>query len=390
MKFDIAIIGGGPAGLCFASALAKTELSVLVVESQTHDAIADPAFDGREIALTHRSKSIMEKLGLWQLIAPEAISPLCDAKVLNGVALQGLTIERSHGKKAELGYLVSNHLIRKAAFDVAKTLPNVTLRTGVKVTALNTSAAGGNLTLSDGSSIECSLIVAADSRYSMARRAMGIAAKIHDYGKQMMVCVMEHDEPHHHVAWEWFDYGQTLALLPMNGNRSSIVVTLPENDIRRLAPLEPDFFNAELSQRFGHRLGKMRLVSTRHAYPLVAVYANRFVAQRFALIGDAAVGMHPVTAHGFNLGLRSADALARGITTQADRNADIADATVLATYQRGHKCATLPLFVATHALAKLYTDDSRPARRIRDFCLAVGQRLPPFKRLVAASLTGAR
>ena len=390
MKFDIAIIGGGPAGLCFASALAKTDLSVLVVESQTQDAIADPAFDGREIALTHRSKAIMEALGLWQMIAPEAISPLRDAKVLNGVALQGMTIERSHGKKAELGYLVSNHLIRKAAFDVAKTLPNVTLRTGVKVTELNTNATGGNLTLSDGSSIECSLIVAADSRYSMARRAMGIAAKMHDYGKQMMVCVMEHDEPHDHVAWEWFDYGQTLALLPMNGDRSSIVITLPENDIQRLRVMDPELFNAELAQRFGHRLGKMRLVSTRNAYPLVAVYANRFVAQRFALIGDAAVGMHPVTAHGFNLGLRSADALARSITTQADRNADIADAAVLASFERSHKRASLPLFVATHALAKLYTDDSRPARRIRDFCLAVGQRLPPFKRLVAATLTGAR
>ena len=390
MKFDIAIIGGGPAGLCFASALAKTELSVLVVESQTQDAVADPAFDGREIALTHRSKTIMEELGLWQMFAPEAISPLRDAKVLNGVALQGMTIERTHGKKAELGYLVSNHLIRKAAFDVAKTLPNVTLRTGVKVTELNTNATGGNLTLSDGSSIECSLIVAADSRYSMARRAMGIAAKMHDYGKQMMVCVMEHDEPHHHVAWEWFDYGQTLALLPMNGDRSSIVITLPESDIQRLRVMDPELFNAELAQRFGHRLGKMRLVSTRHAYPLVAVYANRFVAQRFALIGDAAVGMHPVTAHGFNLGLRSADALARSITTQVGRNADIANAAVLASYERSHKRASLPLFVATHALAKLYTDDSRPARRIRDFCLAVGQRLPPFKRLVAATLTGAR
>ena len=390
MKFDIAIIGGGPAGLCFASALAKTELSVLVVECQTHDAIADPAFDGREIALTHRSKTIMEELGLWQMFPPEAISPLRDAKVLNGVALQGMTIERTHGKKAELGYLVSNHLIRKAAFDVAKTLPNVTLRTGVKVTELNTNATGGNLTLSNGSSIECSLIVAADSRYSMARRAMGIAAKMHDYGKQMMVCVMEHDEPHHHVAWEWFDYGQTLALLPMNGDRSSIVITLPESDIQRLRVMDPELFNAELAQRFGHRLGKMRLVSTRHAYPLVAVYANRFVAQRFALIGDAAVGMHPVTAHGFNLGLRSADALARSITTQVGRNADIANAAVLASYERSHKRASLPLFVATHALAKLYTDDSRPARRIRDFCLAVGQRLPPFKRLVAATLTGAR
>jgi len=390
MKFEIAIIGGGPAGLCFASALAKTELSVLVVESQTHDAIADPAFDGREIALTHRSKTIMGKLGLWQLIAAEAISPLRDAKVLNGVALQGMTIERSHGKMAELGYLVSNHIIRKAAFDVVKTLPNVTLRTGVKVTALNTGAAGGNITLSDGSSIQCSLMVASDSRYSMARRAMGIAAKMHDYGKQMMVCVMEHDEPHNHVAWEWFDYGQTLALLPMNGDRSSIVVTLPENDIQRLLAMDTALFNAELAQRFGHRMGRMRLVSTRHAYPLVAVYANRFVAQRFALIGDAAVGMHPVTAHGFNLGLRSADALARGIATQVVRHADIADVGMLAAYERAHKRATLPLFVATHALAKLYTDDSSPARRVRDFCLAVGQRLPPFKRLVAASLTGAR
>jgi 2-polyprenyl-6-methoxyphenol hydroxylase-like FAD-dependent oxidoreductase len=131
-------------------------------------------------------------------------------------------------------------------------------------------------------------------------------------------------------------------------------------------------------------------VSTRHAYPLVAVYADKFVGNRFALVGDAAVGMHPVTAHGFNFGLRSANTLASLIIKAINSGGDIAANSLLQSYERTHRRATMPLYVATHAVAKLFTSGSTPSRMLRDAALKIGERVTPFKRLVAASLTGAR
>lgn len=390
MDFDIVVVGAGPAGLCFACALADTKLRIALVETQPEALLAEPAFDGREIALTHFSADVLRQLGIWERLDASAISPLRDAKVLNGPSLQGMNIEHRHGNKAELGYLISNHLIRKAAYDAAKSSHNVTLITETRVTDLRTDSDGGTVTLANGDTLRALLIVAADSRFSATRRAMGISARMHDFGKIMMVCCMEHDEPHEHVAWEWFDYGQTLALLPMNGNRSSVVITLPHHAMQPLLAMEPEAFNQAMTTRFAHRLGDMRLVSTRHSYPLVAVYADKFVAPRFALVGDAAVGMHPVTAHGFNFGLRGADTLAQGIIKAFRDGGDIAGPALLQAYQRKHRRATLPLFVATHAVAKLYTSESMPSRLLREALIGVGQRITPFKKLVAATLTGAR
>ena len=143
-----------------------------------------------------------------------------------------------------------------------------------------------------------------------------------------------------------------------------------------------------MTRRFSAQLGAMRLVSTRHAYPLVGVWARRLVAQRFAVVGDAAVGMHPVTAHGFNLGLRSIDTLSRGVRQARQQGQDIAHPALLQRYQREHQGASRGLYMATHAVATLYTREEAPARLLRQAMLGIGERFTPFKRAVAASLTG--
>ena len=389
MNFDIVIVGAGPTGLCFAQALAGCGLRIAIVERQPESSLAEPPFDGREIALTHHSAQVLQTLGVWQRIDSDAISLLRDAKVLNGPSLYAMQIQHNPDKTASLGYLVANHLIRKAAYDTVKTSPDITLLTGVDICAISTDHHGAYISLANGEKMQAQLLVAADSRFSETRRAMGIPATMHDFGKTMMVCVMEHTLPHHHVAWEWFDYGQTLALLPMNGMQSSVVITLPAADIQRLMSLNESDFNQEIALRFKHRLGTMQLVSTRHAYPLVTAYASQLVAKRFALIGDAAVGMHPVTAHGFNFGLHGIRVLADEIKTAKSRGSHIAASALLARYQRKHRLKTRPLFMATHAIAKLYGNDTMPARLIRTVSLQIGNRLSPFKRAVAHMLTEA-
>jgi ubiquinone biosynthesis UbiH/UbiF/VisC/COQ6 family hydroxylase len=390
MNFDIVIVGAGPSGLCFARALAGSGLRIAILERQPLTALAAPAFDGREIALTHHSARLLQALGIWQRIPPEAISPLRDARVLNGLSLYAMKIGHQDGGRDELGYLVSNDLSRKAAFEAVRDSPEITLLRDSAVASVSAVDDAVCLTLADGAMITAQLLVAADSRFSETRRAMGISADMHDFGRVMMVCAMEHEVPHQHVAWEWFDYGQTLALLPMNGMRSSVVVTMSAHEIQALTEMAAEDFNRAIEQRFQHRLGTMRLLSTRHAYPLVTVYPDRFIGKRFALIGDAAVGMHPVTAHGFNFGLRGADKLAAEIIEAQSCGRDIAAAALLRRYERAHRHATRPLFLATHAIAKLYSDDSPPARLLRAASLRIGNRITPFKRAVAQMLTEAR
>jgi ubiquinone biosynthesis UbiH/UbiF/VisC/COQ6 family hydroxylase len=390
IHFDIAIVGAGPSGLCFARALTGSGLRIAILERQMENVLAAPAFDGREIALTHHSAKLLRELGVWDRIEPEAISPLRDAKVLNGLSLYAMQIDHRDSCMEELGYLIPNCLIRKTAYEAVKSSPAITLMTGVQIDDVRTDVDAAHITLNNGKTMTAKLLVAADSRFSETRRAMGIAASMHDFGRVMMVCTMEHEVSHQHVAWEWFDYGQTLALLPMNGLQSSVVVTLTAREIGELMEKTDEAFNREIEQRFQHRLGPMRLVSTRHAYPLVTVYPRRFIKQRFALIGDAAVGMHPVTAHGFNFGLRGADTLAKLIITAHARGENIASSSLLTSYERAHRRATHPLFVATHTIAKLYSDESPPARFLRAASLRIGNRIAPFKRAVARMLTEAR
>jgi ubiquinone biosynthesis UbiH/UbiF/VisC/COQ6 family hydroxylase len=387
---DVAIIGAGPAGLCLAKSLADIGLKILIIERQAEETLSSPAFDGREIALTHHSKELMQELGLWENIAVEAVSPLRDARVFNGSSLFSLDIGHNTTNKNELGYLISNHLIRKAAYVAAKSVSSITFKTGVEVTNIKTEVNSAQITLNNGELIQTKLLVGADSRFSETRRAMGIAADMHDFGKTMMVCVMEHTIPHEHAAWEWFDYGQTLALLPMNGDRSSVVITLSPDEMNPLMKMDEKDFNREVSSRFKHRLGSMQLVSTRHAYPLVTVYSKHLIGQRFALIGDAAVGMHPVTAHGFNFGLKGIATLTAEIKTAVVSGRDIASQRLLLSYEKKHRHDTRPLFFATHAIAKIYGSNSPPARLFRASALRLGNRLTPFKRAVAGFLADAR
>jgi ubiquinone biosynthesis UbiH/UbiF/VisC/COQ6 family hydroxylase len=397
---DVIIIGAGPAGLCFARALSGKGLHITVIEQVKQEQLSNPAFDGREIALTQHSAKLLRDLDIWNRIEPNALSPLRDAKVLNGSNPFSMTISHSLSGQSELGWLVSNHLIRKAAYEslqVAITqYKDIELLCGDKVSSLHTDSQGANITLSSGAKLAGKLVVAADSRFSESRRAIGIGADMNDFGKTMLVCCMTHEEPHHHAAWEWFDYGQTLALLPMNPDpatqeyRSSVVLTLPNTEIAPIVQMPAEEFGLAMQQRFAGRLGRMTLISTRHSYPLIGVYPHRLVAKRFATVGDAAVGMHPVTAHGFNFGLLGVETLSNAIHTAHAQGRDIASAPLLAQFEKTHRRATRPLYLATQLVSSLYTNDSTPARFLRDAALRLGEAVLPFKRAIAASLSGTK
>ena len=389
--FDVIIIGAGPAGLSLAGSLAAQGLSIALVERMPAAALQNPSFDGREIALTHFSVELLRGLGAWERIPLALIAPLCEAHVLNGSAAHALRLSPGRAQGERLGHLVPNQEIRRALFDSVQAKPNIRLFADSTASAFSASDEHATLTLACGTALTARLVVAADTRFSEMRKRAGIGASLRDFGKSMLVCRMAHEKPHHEVATEWFAYGQTIAMLPLNGtaempHRSSLVLTLPAREIERLHTLDEAAFGAEMTRRYQNRLGAMRLVSTRHTYPLVAVYAERFAAPRFALVGDAAVGMHPVTAHGFNFGLRGQHVLAGLIAGAVAKNGDIGALPLLQRYEREHRLATRPFYLATNATALLYTDDSLPARVLRDAVLRFGARLPPVRQAMVAKL----
>jgi len=388
VNIDVAVIGAGPAGLCLARALSQQGLSVLLVEQQDRGVLADPPFDGREIALSHPSRHILERLGIWQRFAPDDVSPLRDAIVLDGPRAHSMHIHARDAGHDVLGHLVANHLIRRHAFEAAMESDQVTLLDGSRVKAIHHAPDHVALDLGERT-VRARLLVAADSRFSETRRVLGIPTHMHDFGKAMMVCRFEHELPHEHVAVEWFGYGQTLALLPLNHNRVSVILTLPQQTHKTLMAMDDATFAAHVQERMQHRLGAMRPISTRHVYPLVGVYAHRFTGPRFALAGDAAVGMHPVTAHGFNFGLQGGDKLASQVLQAARHGQDIGSPAVLQAYDRAHKRGTLPLYMATFVVANLFTNDRQPLRLLRRAALSLADKALPFKRTIIGQLTQA-
>lgn len=384
---DVAIVGAGPAGLALAAAVADAGLTATLVERQPRSALADPAPDGRDIALTHRADAILRALGIRERFPEAEVAPLREARVTDGDSPFALRFDARRTPDGPLGWLVANHVIRRAAFEAATSRPAVSLIDGTGVAGIGAGAAAshGELVLEDGRRVRARLLVAADSRFSTMRRAMGIGARMTDFGRVVIVSRMRHALPNRGIAHECFRHGDTLALLPMNDDRVSAVVTVTADAAPALMAMAPAAFAELVRERSGDRLGAMTPDGERHAYPLVATYAHRFVARRFALIGDAAVGMHPVTAHGFNFGLYGVDALVRAIGRRGA--GDPGAPAALAEFEREHRRATLPVWLGTNAIVGLFTDDRPPARLARGAVLRIAEALAPLKAGIERQLT---
>ncbi|PXW91916.1 ubiquinone biosynthesis UbiH/UbiF/VisC/COQ6 family hydroxylase [Sphaerotilus hippei] len=381
---DVLIVGAGPAGLALASALSDAGLTAILLEQQARDTLERPADDGREIALTHRARAVMGTLGLWSQVPAEAVSPLRQAHVLDGES-PGLLRFGVSGDEA-LGWLIANHQIRRAAFRAAMARPGVQLRCAARVTGLDLGGPLARVTLADGQCLNAPLVVAADSRLSQTRRLAGIGASMHDFGRSVVVGPVAHEREHQGVALECFRYGNTLALLPMQGRCSSAVVTVAADRAGEWSALDDAGFAQRIEAQSGGRLGTMRCVGPRQLHPLVGVYAHRFVAPRFALIGDAAVGMHPVTAHGYNFGLYGVEVLVGALKAARGAGRDIGAPDTLQPYEAAHRRTTLPVYLGTNAVVSLFTDERAPARLARKAVLAVAEHAPGLSRLIKGAI----
>ncbi|MBK0326260.1 FAD-dependent monooxygenase [Rhodobacteraceae bacterium F11138] len=392
---DIIIVGGGLNGPTLALALAQTGQRVTVIDALPAATRRDAAFDGRGYALALTSQRLLAAIGIWPRIADSA-QPMLEITVTDGHAGLGpsplfLHFDHAEIEEGPMGYMVEDRHLRPALLDAMRDEPLITQIDGRTVVAQSTDATGATVTLDDGSTVNGWLLVGSDGRNSGTARRAGIKRTGWDYGQTALVCAIGHEKPHNGIAHQFFMPPGPLAILPLTGNRSSIVWSERTATALRINALDDAGYLAELHPRFGDFLGQLELIGQRFTYPLNLTIANSFISQRLALVGDAAHGVHPIAGQGLNAGLRDVAALAETLVLAVRRGEDIGAPGALQQYQQWRRFDTAALALATDAFNRLFSNDNTILRLGRDLGMGLINAIPGLRRGLireAAGLTG--
>jgi 2-octaprenyl-6-methoxyphenol hydroxylase len=388
---DVLIAGGGFAGLALALALRQALGPDFAVT------VADPEVgrgdDPRASAIAAAPRRMFEALGVWPAVAADAQEIrdmiITDSRVDDAVRPVFLSFEGDIEPGEPFAHMIENAaLVGELA---AKAAAEGVIIVSLPVTDFAVAPDGVTVTLGDGSVRAVKLLVAADGARSRLRERAGIVVRGWSYGQSAIVTTVAHERDHDGRAEEHFLPGGPFAILPLRNSRSSIVWTEHAAEAARIVALSDVEFHDELEKRFGLHLGEITLAGPRRAYPLGLWVARNFVAERLALVGDAAHVIHPIAGQGLNMGLRDVAALAEAVVDAARLGLDPGDATVLERYQRWRRFDTLAMGVSTDGLNRLFSNRSDVLRLVRDVGLGIVDRLPPLKRMFireAAGLTG--
>ena len=380
---DAVVGGGGMVGLALGIALAKGGLEVVVADPVPQAEALAAAFDGRVSALAFASVRMFRRLGIWERLEKQA-QPIDDILVTDaklGGAPSPFSLHFDHRELgAPLGYIAENRHIRQALFAACAELPNLTVVAPAAVTSLDVDANGVNATLGSGQTIRARLAVAADGRQSQLREAMGIGMVSWSYPQWGIVATVHHALAHNGVAYEHFLPSGPFAILPLTGNRSSLVWTERQDIAPGMMKLAKPDFDAEIARRFGAHLGEVHSEELRWSYPLRFHLARSYVKPRFALAGDAAHGIHPIAGQGLNLGLKDAAALADVALEAASLGLDPGGLDVLMRYERWRRFDSFTSAMAMDGLNRLFSNDVAPLRLARDLGMGIVDRIGPLRR----------
>lgn len=395
MNSDLIIVGGGLNGLALALAAASAGFSVTIIDALPRAVRSLREFDGRSYALALTSKRLLQGIGVWGAVADHA-QPMLEIKVTDGRAGEGAAPWMMHFDHAEIeegpmGFLVEDRHLR-AAFLAAMDGSNlITQIDSARVVAQEIMPDGVTVTLDSGDIVSGRLLIGSDGRGSGTAKRAGISRIGWGYDQTAVVCAVAHDKPHGGIAHQFFMPNGPLAILPLTGNRSSIVWSETTDRAAQLMTLDDDQFLDALRPAFGSFLGQISLEGARFSYPLGLTLAQSFIADRVALIGDAAHGVHPIAGQGLNAGLRDVAALAQVLSEAHARGEDIGAAQPLARYQTWRRFDTTTLALATDTFNRLFSNNNPLLRAARDIGMAAINATPTLRRgfiREAAGLTG--
>jgi 2-octaprenyl-6-methoxyphenol hydroxylase len=389
-KVDILIAGAAYIGMSCAVAIksAAPHLSIKVVDA------APPGVwekDSRSSAIAAAAVRMLRQLGVWDEIEPDAQVMgdmiVTDSRAHDPVRPVFLTFGGDREAGEPFAYMVPNVAMNRALRRKAGGL-GISVSDGVAATAIRTEPVSINVALANGDTVSAKLLVAADGVKSRLREMAGIKVVHFDYGQSGIVVEVAHERPHNGRAEEHFMPGGPFAILPLKGNRSSLVWTEPTAEADRLVASDPLVFDIELERRFGHKLGQIKVDSKPKAFPLGLTLAREFIKPRLALIGDAAHGIHPISGQGLNLGFRDVAALAETVVDALRLGQDIGQLDVLERYQEWRRFDTVRTGITTDVLNRMFSNDIAPLRLVRDIGLGLVDRMPRLKEFFIQQASG--
>lgn len=392
--FDVIIAGGGMIGTTAALALAPLGLRIAVVEAAARRGAAQPSFDDRSTALSRSSQRLFDALGLWSSVG-SAAAPIRHIHVSDQGRFGFARIDAEQQRVEALGYVIINRQLGAVLQEALAAMSNVVEYCPARITAVESAAGSVRVRMTaDGQREQhCSagLLVVADGAGSSVREQLGIAVEKKDYGQHAIIGSLETERPIGDTAYERFTESGPLAVLPVPGQHASFVWTIDERDAARVGGLSDSAFLAELQSAFGNRLGAFRRVGTRSAYPLALSKAVRVTARRSVVVGNAAHGLHPVAAQGFNLGLRDVATLADCIADVLEEGSScrsIGEPALLERYADWRRDDQRKLVGFTDGLVRLFTTGRRPLRTARDLGMLAFDLVPGVRREFARQTMG--
>ncbi|MFV0335991.1 MAG: UbiH/UbiF/VisC/COQ6 family ubiquinone biosynthesis hydroxylase [Tropicimonas sp.] len=382
---DILIVGGGLNGPALALAAAQAGMRSIVVDRLSFEARADGGFDGRSYALALASQRLLAAIGIWRAVAGNA-QPMERIITSDGRAGEGpvwpFAMHFDHGEMDEgaMGYMLEDRYLRRALLEAIEAAPHITTRSLENVVDQEVTPQAARIRLASGEVLSGALLVGADGRQSGTGNRAGIRRTGWDYGQTALVCAVEHEKPHGGAAHQFFMPNGPLAILPLPGNRSSIVWSEATEVAAGIAALDDEGFLAALRPRFGDFLGGIALAGGRFSYPLNLTMANETVRERLALIGDAAQGVHPIAGQGFNQGLADVATLTQVLADARRRGEDIGARGVLERHRAWRSFDRATLALGMDAVNRLFSNDNPLLRLGRGLGMAAIDRMPGLRR----------
>jgi len=380
---DVIIIGGGLVGSTLALALARHEVTSIVVDTQDLDATTTAAFDGRASAVASASGRMLRALGLGDILDAHGCA-IREIRVTDAAHPQYLHFDAGEGNDP-LGTMVENRHLRSGLLTAVRDCPEVTLLAPVTVAGLVRDDHAATLTLADGRVFRAALVVACDGRRSPTREAAGIPIAQFHYPHAALITMVTHSVPHGNVACELFYPQGPLALLPMVDSddgrpRTAIVWTVDGKHMAAAKKLGPKQLAAEIAARCDGTLGDIEVIAPQAVWPLGYHHAARYTDNRLLLLGDSAHGIHPIAGQGLNMGFRDVAAAAEVLTNAARTGLDLGSPDVLAQVSAWRRFDNSLVCAVTDGLNRLFALPGAVPSRVRRFGLSAVERLPPLKR----------